>query len=179
MKKTLNNILSTSLYFLMVLVVVFAVVTFIGQRIEVVGSSMYPTFEDKDNLLVDKFSYRFHDPERFDIVIFPYRYEPNNKYIKRIIGLPGETVYIDDKGTIYINGEVLEENYGYEVIKDPGRAYEPITLGEDEYFLLGDNRNNSMDSRDPNVGNLTFDELIGKAFMRVYPLKKMGMIKHQ
>lgn len=179
MKKTLNNILSTSLYFLMVLVVVFAVVTFIGQRIEVVGSSMYPTLEDKDNLLVDKFSYRFHDPERFDIVIFPYRYEPNNKYIKRIIGLPGETVYIDDKGTIYINGEVLEENYGYEVIKDPGRAYEPITLGEDEYFLLGDNRNNSMDSRDPNVGNLTFDELIGKAFMRVYPLKKMGMIKHQ
>lgn len=179
MKKTLNNILSTSLYFLMVLVVVFAVVTFIGQRIEVVGSSMYPTLEDKDNLLVDKFSYRFHDPERFDIVIFPYRYEPNNKYIKRIIGLPGETVYIDDKGTIYINGEVLEENYGYEVIKDPGRAYEPITLGEEEYFLLGDNRNNSMDSRDPNVGNLTFDELIGKAFMRVYPLKKMGMIKHQ
>ena len=163
----------------MVLVVVFAVVTFIGQRIEVVGSSMYPTLEDKDNLLVDKFSYRFHDPERFDIVIFPYRYEPNNKYIKRIIGLPGETVYIDDKGTIYINGEVLEENYGYEVIKDSGRAYEPITLGEDEYFLLGDNRNNSMDSRDPNVGNLTFDELIGKAFMRVYPLKKMGMIKHQ
>lgn len=179
MKNSLNNILSTSLYFLIVLLVVFGIVTYIGQKIEVVGSSMSPTLENGDNLLVDKFSYRFHEPQRYDIVVFPYRYEDNVFYIKRIIGLPGETVYINSEGTIYINGEVLNESYGKEIIKDPGRAYEEIKLGHNEYFVLGDNRNNSMDSRDPNVGNLTLNEFIGKAFVRVSPLRKMGMIKHQ
>lgn len=179
MKDSLNSVLSTSIYFLIVLLVVFGMVTFVGQRIEVVGSSMSPTLEDGDNLLVDKLTYRFEEPKRFDIIVFPYRYEENTHYIKRIIGLPGETVYINSEGTIYINGEVLDESYGKEVIKNPGRAYEEIKLGPNEYFLLGDNRNNSMDSRDPNVGNVTLNEIIGKAFMRVSPLRKMGMIKHQ
>ena len=140
---------------------------------------MQPTLEDKDNLLVDKFSYKFGDPERFDIVVFPYRYEKNTYYIKRVIGLPGEHVKIDDEGTIYINNLPLEEGYGSETIKDPGRAYEDIKLGPDEYFLLGDNRNNSQDSRDPNVGNIRRSEIIGRAFMRVFPLSKLGIIKHQ
>ena len=73
----------------------------------------------------------------------------------------------------------LKENYGKEVIKDPGRAYEPITLGEDEYFVLGDNRNHSSDSRDPSVGILTRDDLIGRAWVRIYPFKTMGVIKHE
>ena len=111
--------------------------------------------------------------------MFPFRYAEKTYYIKRIIGLPGETVYIDEEGKIYIDGEILTENYGKEVIVDPGRAYEPITLGEDEYFVMGDNRNNSSDSRDPVVGNIHRDEFIGKAWMRIWPLDKMGMIKHQ
>ena len=90
-----------------------------------------------------------------------------------------ETVYIDEEGTIYIDGKVLDEDFGKEVIQDPGRAYEPITLGADEYFVLGDNRNNSSDSRDPVVGNIHRDELIGKAWMRIYPFDKMCIIKHQ
>ena len=106
----------------------------------------------EDNLIVDKITYRFREPERFDIIVFPFEYEDNTFYIKRIIGLPGETVQIDRDGNIFINGEILEEGYGKEVIQEPGRAYEPITLGEDEYFVLGDNRNNSSDSRDMSVG---------------------------
>lgn len=179
MNKQLKEILSTSLYLLVVLVLTFLVVTYVGQRTKVVGSSMEPMLSDGDNLIVDKISYRFDDPKRFDIIVFPFRYAEKTYYIKRIIGLPGETVYIDEDGVIYIDGEVLKESYGKEVIVDPGRAYEPITLGEDEYFVMGDNRNNSSDSRDPVVGNIHRDEFIGKAWMRIWPLNKMGMIKHQ
>ncbi|MDO4463652.1 MAG: signal peptidase I [Bacillota bacterium] len=177
--KKLKEILSTSIYFLVVLVVTFLVVTYVGQRTMVIGSSMESTLSDGDNLIVDKLSYRFSEPQRFDIIVFPFRYAEKTYYIKRIIGLPGETIYIDGNGTIFIDGEELKENYGKEVIKDPGRAYEPITLGEDEYFVLGDNRNNSSDSRDPVVGNIHRDEFIGKAWMRIWPLNKIGMIKHQ
>ena len=179
MKKILKELLGTSIYLLIVLILTFLVVTYVGQRTKVSGSSMEPTLSDGDNLIVDKISYRFFDPERFDIIVFPFRYAEKTYYIKRIIGLPGETGYIDEEGKIYIDGEILTENYGKEVIVDPGRAYEPITLGEDEYFVMGDNRNNSSDSRDPVVGNIHRDEFIGKAWMRIWPLDKMGMIKHQ
>ena len=179
MNRKLKDFLSTSIYLLIVLVMTFLVVTYVGQRTKVSGASMEPTLSDGDNLLVDKISYRFSEPERFDIIVFPFRYAEQTYYIKRIIGLPGETVYIDDEGQIFINGELLKEAYGKEVIVDPGTAYEMLTLGEDEYFVLGDNRNNSSDSRDPVVGNIHRDELIGKAWMRIYPFSKMGMIKHQ
>lgn len=179
MNKRLKDILSTSIYFLIVLILTFLVVTYVGQRTMVIGSSMEPMLSDGDNLIVDKLSYRFNEPQRFDIIVFPFRYAEKTYYIKRIIGLPGETVFIDENGTIFINGEEMQESYGKEIIKDPGRAYEPITLGEDEYFVLGDNRNNSSDSRDPVVGNIHRDEFIGKAWMRIWPFSKMGMIKHQ
>ena len=161
MNRKLKEILSTSLYLLVVLVLTFLVVTYVGQRTQVIGSSMEPMLSDGDNLIVDKISYRFQDPQRFDIIVFPFQYEENTYYIKRIIGLPGETVYIDENGQIFINDVLLKESYGKEVILDSGRAYEPITLGIDEYFVMGDNRNNSSDSRDPAVGNIHRDELIG------------------
>ena len=176
---TLKEILSTSIYLLIVLVLTFLVVTYVGQRTKVSGASMEPTLHDGNNLIVDKISYRFSDPERFDIIVFPFRYEDKTYYIKRIIGLPGETVYTDENGTIFIDGEELEEHYGKEVILDPGRAYEPITLGKDEYFVMGDNRNNSSDSRDPVVGNIHRSEIIGKAWMRIWPLDQIGLIRHQ
>ena len=108
---TLKEILSTSIYLLIVLVLTFLVVTYVGQRTKVSGASMEPTLHDGNNLIVDKISYRFSDPERFDIIVFPFRYEDKTYYIKRIIGLPGETVYIDENGTIFIDGEELEEHY--------------------------------------------------------------------
>ena len=117
---------------------------------------MENTLHNGDNLIVDKLSYRFRDPERFDIIVFPFQYQTNTYYIKRIIGLPGETVQIMEDGSIYINGEKMEESYGREVIQPEtiGRAAEPIVLGEDEYFVMGDNRNNSSDSRTDIVGKI-------------------------
>lgn len=179
MKKVLKEILSTSLYILFVLCAVYLVIHFVGQRTQVQGSSMEPKLSNEDNLIVDKISYRFHDPERFDIVVFPFRYEENIFYIKRVIGLPGETVRIDEKGNILINGEILEESYGKEVIQSPGRAYEDIVLADDEYFLMGDNRNNSTDSRDPSVGNVRRDEIVGRAWLRIWPLDQVGFIEHR
>lgn len=179
MRKVLKEILSTSLYILFVLCAVYLVIHFVGQRTQVLGSSMEPKLSSDDNLIVDKISYRFHDPERYDIIVFPYRYEDNTFYIKRIIGLPGETVQIDGDGNILIDGEVLQEGYGKEVIENPGRAYEEIRLADNEYFVMGDNRNSSMDSRDPSVGNITREEIIGRAWLRIWPLNKFGLIKHR
>ena len=82
-------------------------------------------------------------------------------------------------GTIYINGEVLDESYGREVMKNSGMAADPITLGEDEYFVLGDNRNDSTDSRDPSVGKIKRNQIIGRAWVRIWPLSKIGILRHQ
>ena len=178
-----TNVLKETISFIVYIGIVFLltylVIHYIGQRTQVSGSSMEATLSDGDNLIVDKISYRFHDPERYDIIVFPYKYEKNTYYIKRIIGLPGEVVQIDEDGTIYVDGEVLEESYGREVILDPGEAEEPIALGEDEYFVLGDNRKASSDSRDPSVGNILGEDIVGRAWVRIYPFNKMEFIKHQ
>ena len=165
MNKVMKEMISTLLYLLCVLCLTWAVIAFVGQRTEVDGQSMEPMLSDGDNLIVDKITYRFRDPERFDIIVFPFKYKEDTFYIKRIIGLPGETVQIDEEGKIYIDGEILEENYGREIIQSNtiGIAGEPILLGEDEYFVLGDNRNNSMDSRTEVVGNIKREEIIGRA----------------
>ena len=140
---------------------------------------METTLSENDNLIVDKLTYRFREPKRFDIIVFPFQHEEDTYYIKRIIGLPGETIYIDEEGNIYIDDEILQESYGKEVIKDAGRAYEPVVLGDDEYFVMGANRNNSQDSRDPSVGNISRSAIIGRAWIRIWPLNKIGILKHQ
>ena len=177
----MRELLNTAIYLLCVLGAVWLVITFVGQRTEVEGASMENTLHNGDNLIVDKLSYRFHDPERFDIIVFPFQFQDNTYYIKRIIGLPGETVQIMDDGSIYINGEKLEENYGMEVIKPEtiGRAAEPIELGDDEYFVMGDNRNNSSDSRTDMVGNIKRENIIGKAWPRIWPVSDFGILQHQ
>lgn len=177
-KGFLKEFASWVIYILFIIGVTWFIITFIGQRTKVDGSSMETTLSDKDNLIVDKISYRFRDPQRYDIVVFPYRYAENTYYIKRIIGMPGETIQIID-GEVYIDDELLGEQYGAEVMQKAGIAAEPITLGADEYFVLGDNRNHSSDSRDPSVGILTRKELIGRAWMRIYPFDKMGVIRHE
>lgn len=173
-----REILSTLCYIAVVLVLTFLIVNYVGQRTQVDGSSMSPTLENKDNLITDKISYRFKDPQRYDIIVFPFQYQENTYYIKRIIGLPGETVQIMDQ-KVYINGEELGEQYGKEPMNDPGAYSEPIILGDDQYFVLGDNRNNSSDSRDPSVGLIKGEDIIGRAWLRIWPFSKFGFLKHQ
>ena len=174
----IRELLGWIVYIIIIIALTYLIVTYIGQRTSVQGSSMETTLSDGDNLIVDKISYRFRDPSRYDIIVFPYQHAENTYYIKRIIGLPGETVQVID-GYMYINGKKLDEHYGAEVMEDPGIAAEPIKLGDDEYFVLGDNRNHSSDSRVASVGVLTRDMLIGRAWVRIYPFNKIGVIKHE
>ena len=171
-----REIISTAVYLLAVVAVTFLFVQFVGQRTHVNGDSMNVTLEDGDNLIVDKLSYRFSEPERYDIIVFPYQYQEKTYYIKRIIGMPGETVQIID-GVVYIDGEMLDESYGKEVMQYSGVAGDPIELGDDEYFVLGDNRNNSSDSRWADVGNVQREDIIGKVVLRIYPFSSFGVIK--
>lgn len=177
-KSTAREVLDWILYIGIVLILSWLIVTFVGVRTVVDGQSMEPTLQDGNNLIVDKLSYRFRDPKRYEIIVFPYKYEENTYYIKRIIGLPGETVQVKN-GEVYIDGEILGEDYGAEAMEDAGIASEPIELGTDEYFVLGDNRNHSSDSRDPSVGVLRREDLIGRAWIRIYPFDEMGVVVHE
>ena len=167
------------LYILIIVGLTYLIITFVGQRTRVSGYSMEPTLSDGDSLIVDKISYRFRDPKRLDIIVIPYKHQKNTYYIKRIIGLPGETVQVTD-GYVYIDGQKLEsDTYGAEPIQSPQTAASPVTLSEDEYFVMGDNRNHSSDSRDPSVGVIKRKDLMGRAFLRVYPFDHIGVIKHE
>lgn len=177
-KSTAKEVLDWILYIGIVLILSWLIVTFVGVRTVVDGQSMEPTLQDGNNLIVDKLSYRFRDPKRYEIIVFPYKYEENTYYIKRIIGLPGETVQVKN-GEVYIDGEILGEDYGAEAMEDAGIASDPIELWTDEYFVLGDNRNHSSDSRDPSVGVLRREDLIGRAWIRIYPFDEMGFVVHE
>ena len=178
-KSVMRKIIGTIAYVAVICLVVFLVLRFVGQRTVVNGHSMDPTLANQENLIMDKLSYHFTDPKRFDIVIFPGPEEGGEHpyYIKRVIGLPGETVQIID-GKVYINGEELTDDvYGItDYIEEPGIAAEPLTLGEDEYFCLGDNRPVSYDSRYEAVGPVHRSEIIGKVWIRIWPLSKFGPV---
>lgn len=168
------------IFFLIIVALSFLVVKYVGQRTQVSGKSMEETLHNGDNLIIDKIAYRFQRPKRFDIIVFPYQFDKNTYYIKRIIGLPGETIQI--KGNdIYINSTVLKEHYGKEKMEKntEGIATVPITLDKDEYFVLGDNRNHSTDSRDSNVGIIHRSSIIGRAWLRLWPLERAGILRHQ
>ena len=171
MKKGLIEVL---FYIVLVFGVSFLLTTYVGQRTRVNGESMYPTLHDDDNLIVDKVSYRFSDPRRYDIIVFPYRYK-DMYFIKRIIGLPGETVQIK-AGYIYINNEKLDAPNDLGKAALAGLAEYPISLDKNEYFLLGDNRSGSEDSRFSNVGNVKFRQIKGKVWLRIQPVSRFGLI---
>ena len=162
--KELVNLL---VYILAVMLLCWLILTFVGQRTEVSGNSMNDTLTDGDSLWINKFTYLFDEPERYDIVVFPAKDDDDKYYIKRIIGLPGETVWIGEEGLVYINGEPLEDDtYGKELIDETRRgiAATEITVSENCYFVLGDNRNNSRDSRV--IGCISDGDIIGKAVFR-------------
>jgi signal peptidase I len=140
-------------------------IVYLGESISVLGYSMDPTLTHEDQVLVDKARYHFEEPERFDVIVFSTQAGEQN-LIKRIIGLPGETVQIRD-GRVYIDGKRLTEPFETEKMLNAGLAGEGILLGEDEYFVLGDNRNHSEDSRFQTVGNVSLEDIIGKIWLYV------------
>ena len=177
MENPKKEILSMILYLVVIFVAVYLIITYVGQRTQVNGDSMEPTLSHEDNLIMDKLSYHFRDPERYEVVIFPCPTEPETYFIKRVIGLPGETVQIMD-GVVYINGELLDSDiYGIDIIEEEGIAETPIALGEDEYFVLGDNRPVSRDSRYEDVGPIHRDTIEGRAWVRIYPFNKIGWVE--
>ena len=134
------------------------------EKARVYGHSMEPALKDGQTVLVDKLAYRLGEPERFDVIVFRDRREEGRYYMKRIVGLPGETVQIAD-GRVTIDGVLLEEPSEREEIRDARRASEPVVLGQAEYFVLGDNRNGSSDSRDSDIGNVSAEQIIGRAVL--------------
>ncbi len=147
------------------------VIVQLAQPVVVIGSSMEPTYSNNDVLLINKTLCLLGKIDRFDIVVFDSEDSPNtidydeenlHYLVKRVVGLPGETVRIDENGIIFINDEPLPENYGSESILDAGIAENGVTLSEDEYFVLGDNRNYSNDSCDPSIGPISSSKLMGK-----------------
>lgn len=139
------------------------------EKTTVSGNSMNSTLEDGEVILINKLAYKLSTPKRFDVIVFMQKDKEHAYYnIKRIVGLPGEKVAIKD-GCVYINGDKISEKVIVEAINNPGLASETITLKDDEYFVLGDNRNQSEDSRFANISMIKTDEIIGKAWLRLKP----------
>ena len=154
----------------------FVFVWFFGQQVSTVGDSMKPALQNGDVVLVNRVVYNATKPRRGDVIVFkPKGNENVHYYIKRVIGLPGETVEIKDK-SIYIDGELLEEKYSTTELTDSGYLNKPVTLDEDEYFVLGDDRENSEDSRHAEVGNVKRMYIYGKAWF-VISGKNIGFVK--
>ncbi len=156
--------------------IAFVVVYFFGQTRTNVGQSMELTLADGDRVLLDTLSYRLGSPKRNDIIAFkPNGSSTSNTHIKRVVGLPGETVQIQN-GMIYLDGTVYLEKTDYPSINDGGLAKEPITLGLKEYFVLGDNRNKSEDSRYADIGLVNADDIEGRVWFRVFPTDAFGLV---
>ena len=144
-------------------------VSFFGFQVSVVGPSMSPTLENGEKILVNRFVYRLFEPKRNDLVVFsPNGNVRSHYYVKRVIGLPGDTIQIKD-GEVYVNGELFQEQVDVETVGNALSAENEVVVNEDEYFVLGDNRNNSEDSRYVSIGNVKRDYITGKAWMIVYP----------
>lgn len=179
-KSSISSIIKEIIiYALIIVMCVFVIPKYVCQRTIVKGSSMETTLSGKDNLIVEKLSYRFNEPERYDIVVFyPFGRDNKEYYVKRVIGLPGETVQIIDSKFYINNSELTDEHFGKEnYISDIGIAAEPLVLGEDEYFLVGDNRNGSFDSRSEEIGPVSRDNIDGRVLLRVYPFNKFGTVE--
>ncbi len=152
---------------------VFMVAAF-GQRVSMAGDSMSPVLENGDVLLINRASYHIKNPARGDIIAFR-REEDEHFSVKRIVGLPGETVQIVD-GTVLINGEELTDHIYVSDIEYAGEAEQAVELGEDEYFIIGDNHTASDDSRSPDIGAVNRDEIFGEVWFIVSPGENFGFI---
>jgi len=175
-KKIVKEIIILGVEVALVIALAYGIIQFAVEKSAMIGSSMEVTLSDGDDVIINKISYYFHDPQRFDVVVFKQSGKEHSYYnIKRIIGLPGEIVQIKD-GQVYINNERLDEPVNVDVMEIGGLAEEPITLEENEYFVLGDNRNNSEDSRFANIGNIVLQDIVGKVWVKLEPFNFVNKI---
>ncbi len=177
-KEMIREIFSTLFYCFAAILLAFVLVFSVGVKVSVIGVSMEPGLYKGQEVLVNRFSYKFSSPKRGDIIAFLPNGNPNSHYyLKRVIGLPGERIQIIG-GYVYINGTLLEEDESYDKIADAGIAEAEMMLGSDEYFVLGDNRNGSEDSRSGNIGPVKKETIMGKVWFQLGSKEKsMGFIK--
>jgi signal peptidase I len=172
-----KEILSWIVELAIVIVMAYVIVSSFGCRTSVVGQAMESQLNNNDQILVNKFIYMLTRPKTGDVVVFlPNGNEKSHYYVRRVIGTPGDTVQIVD-GAVYINGTLYNEDLDVAAIEDAGLAAEELTLGKDEYFVLGDNRNNSEDSRYANIGMVKKDYMLGKAWFYFSSIGHMGFIR--
>lgn len=177
MKK--KEIFQWVLCLIIVVALVFVFRNFVFQRNRIDGNSMETTFSDGDGIIVEKLSYELGNPKRFDVIVFyPFGKKEGDYFIKRIIGMPGEIIQIRE-GKIYINGEILEEDYGNSLIDYSGIAEQPYKIDDGKYFVMGDNRiaDESFDSRYEEIGAVDRKLIGGKAILRISPISKFKIIK--
>jgi len=151
----------------------FFLITFVAQAFRVQGTSMLPLLQDSERIIVNKFVYRFHPIERGDVVVFWYPRDPSVSFIKRVIGLPGDSVELRN-GALYVNGRLTIESYLKPQFRDD-ETRPPVQVSKGHYYVLGDHRNSSNDSR--NWGEVPEKYIYGKAFFRFWPLGKAGLIQ--
>ncbi|MBE5941333.1 MAG: signal peptidase I [Lachnospiraceae bacterium] len=177
MKDFLAEVGRWAVSILVVVILAYSIVTFGVQSVTMIGQSMDPALSNQDVVLINKRAYTFDEPQRYDIIAFKLKDDTESYFnIKRIIGLPGEKVLIKN-GHVFINGDVIKDLPFDDLIMTEGLAEDEITLDEDEYFLMGDNCNNSEDSRYVNIGNVSRKELSGKVIFRISPREKFGKVK--
>lgn len=151
--------------------VLFLAVNLVTARIRVEGSSMEPSLHDGEFVVINRLAYRWANPDRGEIIVFNFPLDPERRFIKRIIGLPGDTISVH-QGTVFVNGIALDEPYIYAAPQYDGEW----VVEEGHYFVLGDNRNNSSDSQ--NWGSLEAEDIIGKAVVIYWPITDLGIIPH-
>lgn len=154
---------------LLAILLAFLLIRFGVEKTTMIGNSMEPILQENDKIIINKMAYKLMSPKRFDVIVFKQEGKEHSYYsIKRVIGLPGEKICITD-GKVYINGEEFKEKNLVDAMITGGLAEEELTLDKGEYFVLGDNRNQSEDSRYSNVGMITKKNIIGKAWLRIKP----------
>lgn len=160
-----RSILDTGVFVLAVLLIAFVMSRYVVERVKVHNHSMEHTLEEGDSVVIDKLSYRFRDPARYDVIVFKQK-GTGEDLIKRVIGLPFETVQIMD-GDIYIDGEIIEDVKGLDAPEYAGLAERPVQLSVGEYFVIGDNRKESIDSRYDEVGMVTSTRIKGRMLFKL------------
>ena len=172
-----TEVLSWIVELVVVIGLAYVLVSFFGIRTNVVGQAMEQTLENDDDILVNKFAYIISKPKQGDVIVFlPNGNKKSHYYVRRVVAVPGDTVQIKD-GALYVNDELYKESTDVASMEDAGIASDAVKLEKDEYFVLGDNRNNSEDSRYANIGNVKRDYIIGKAWFRFSGLGSFGTIK--